>query len=141
MCSQIKNECEEKEMDQNTGFTYRYSAKEQKEVQEIRKKYLPKSESKLDELKRLDRAVEKSGTVLSLVIGIIGCLIFGTGMCLAMEVIGGGQLFMILGIIVGIIGAAVIIAAYPIYKKIVRQARAKYAPRILELIDELSERD
>ena len=128
-------------MDQNTGFTYRYSAKEQKEVQEIRKKYLPKSESKLDELKRLDRAVEKSGTVLSLVIGIIGCLIFGTGMCLAMEVIGGGQLFMILGIIVGIIGAAVIIAAYPIYKKIVRQAKAKYAPRILELIDELSERD
>ena len=128
-------------MDQNTGFTYRYSAKEQKEVQEIRKKYLPRSESKLDELRRLDRAVEKSGTVLSLVIGIIGCLIFGTGMCLSMQVIGGGQLFMILGIIVGIVGAAVIIAAYPIYKKIVRQAKAKYAPRILELIDELSERD
>ena len=128
-------------MDQNTGFTYRYSAKEQKEVQEIRKKYLPRSESKLDELRRLDRAVEKSGTVLSLIIGIIGCLIFGTGMCLSMQVIGGGQLFMILGIIVGIIGAAVIIAAYPIYKKMSKQARAKYAPRILELTDELSERD
>lgn len=141
MCSQIKNECEEKEMEQNTSFTYRYSAKEQKEVQEIRKKYLPESESKLDELKRLDRAVEKSGTVLSLVIGIIGCLIFGTGMCLAMNVLGSGQLFMILGIIVGIVGAAVMIAAYPMYKKMSRRAKAKYAPRILELTDELSEKN
>ena len=62
-------------------------------------------------------------------------------MCLAMQVIGGGQLFMILGIIVGIVGAAAMIAAYPIYKKMVRQAKAKYAPRILELTDELSEKN
>lgn len=41
-------------MNQENTFTYKYSAKENKEVQEIRKKYLPQSESKLDELKRLD---------------------------------------------------------------------------------------
>ena len=34
----------------DTTFSYRYSAKENKEVQEIRRKYLPREESKLEEL-------------------------------------------------------------------------------------------
>ena len=38
-------------MNQETTFIYNYSAKENKEVQEIRNKYLPREESKLEELK------------------------------------------------------------------------------------------
>ncbi len=125
-------------MNQNNTFVYSYSAKENKEIQEIRKKYLPQKESKLDELKRLDGIVQSSGMIEALCVGIIGCLIFGTGMCLAMQVIASGQLFMILGILVGIIGAAVMLTAHPIYKKIYNKAKAKYAPRILELTEELS---
>lgn len=41
-------------MNQET-FTYSYSAKRNSEVLEIRKKYLPQEESKLEELKRLDK--------------------------------------------------------------------------------------
>ena len=58
-------------------FTYNYSAKENAEVQVIRKKYLPKSESKLEELKRLDEMVQASGMAESLSAGIGGALIFG----------------------------------------------------------------
>ena len=38
-------------MNQDIGFSYIYSAKENKEILEIRKKYLPQEESKPDELK------------------------------------------------------------------------------------------
>lgn len=61
-----------------TAFTYSYSPEENKEIQEICRKYLPKSESKLDELKRLDAQVQKSGIVEALCVGITGCLNFGT---------------------------------------------------------------
>ncbi|MBQ7779430.1 MAG: dihydropteridine reductase [Clostridia bacterium] len=125
-------------MDHNTTFVYRYSAKENKEIQEIRKKYLPKEESKLDELKRLDGKVQNSGVIEALCVGIIGCLIFGTGMCLTMQVIGSGALLITLGVIVGLIGMGVMLAAYPIYRRMFAKAKEKYAPRILELTEELS---
>lgn len=122
------------QMNKEVTFSYNYSAKENKEVQEIRKRYLPQEESKLDELKRLDRCVQDSGVMESLIVGIGGMLLFGLGMCLAMEVIGNS---VILGILLGLVGAVGMFAAYPVYRKIFSTAKAKYAPRILELTDEL----
>lgn len=71
-------------MNQDTTFSYKYSAKENREIQEIRKKYLQQGESKMEELKRLDRYVQSAGTLESLCVGIGGALVFGLGMCLAM---------------------------------------------------------
>ena len=119
-------------------FTYSYSAKENAEVQAIRKKYLPKSESKLEELKRLDEMVQASGMVESLSAGIGGALIFGLGMCLAMQVIGSGIVIMILGVLIGIAGMVGMLVAYPVYRKIFKRTKEKYAPRILELTAELT---
>ena len=124
-------------MNQET-FTYSYSAKRNSEVLEIRKKYLPQEESKLEELKRLDNTVQTSGMTESLSTGIVGVLVFGLGLCLAMQVIVSGQFFRILGIVVGIIGSAIMLSAYPIYRKVMEKAKDKYAPRILELTEELS---
>ena len=81
-------------MEQENTFSYKYSAKENKEVEEIRKKYLPQSESKLEELKRLDGRVQSSGVLEALCVGIGGLLLFGLGMCLAMQVIGSGALMI-----------------------------------------------
>lgn len=64
-------------MEKETSFSYSYSAKENKEVQEIRKKYLPQGESKMDELKRFDYTVQTSGIMESFCAGISGALIFG----------------------------------------------------------------
>ena len=119
-------------------FTYSYSAKENAEVQAIRKKYLPKSESKLEELKRLDEVVQASGMVESLCAGIGGLLIFGLGMCLAMQVIGRGIITMVLGVLIGIAGMVGMLVAYPVYRKIFKRTKEKYAPRILELTAELT---
>lgn len=124
-------------MNQETTFIYNYSAKENKEVQEIRSKYLPREESKLEELKRLDYTVQNSGMIESLCAGIGGVLIFGLGLCLAMQVIGSGVFNIVLGILLGIVGMIGMIIAYPVYRKMVQKAKAEYAPRILQLTDEL----
>ena len=125
-------------MNQETTFIYNYSAKENKEIQDIRSKYLPREESKLEELKRLDYTVQNSGMIESLCAGIGGVLIFGLGLCLAMQVIGSGALTTVLGVLLGIVGMVSMIVAYPIYRKVFTNAKTKYAPRILELTAELT---
>ena len=125
-------------LSQEKQFTYTYSAKENKEIQEIRKKYLPQVESKLEELIRLDKIVQVSGMVESLSVGIGGALIFGFGICLAMQIIGNGPIMMLLGILIGIIGMVGMIVAYPLYRKVFSATKEKYTPRILELTSELN---
>lgn len=125
-------------MSQDNMFSYKYSAKDNMEIEEIRKKYLPKSESKLEELKRLDGIVQNSGMVESLCAGIGGLLVFGLGMCLAMQVIGSGVLAMVFGVLIGIVGIACMGAAYPVYRLVYRRTKEKYASRILELAEEIS---
>lgn len=122
-------------VENSTTFTYSYSASLNKEVEEIRKKYMPQEESKLDELKRLDMSVQSAGVMVSLIVGILSCLIFGIAMCMAMDVIGGS---IVLGFLIGIIGAAGMIAAYPVYRYLSKTAKAELTPRILLLADELS---
>lgn len=120
---------------ESTTFTYNYSASVNKEVEAIRKKYMPQEESKFDELKRLDNTVQSAGVIASLIVGILACLIFGVAMCMVMDVIGGG---IILGVFIGIIGAAGMTAAYPLYRYLSKTAKAELTPRILLLAEELS---
>ena len=124
-------------MDKDT-FVYNYSAKENAEVQAIRKKYIPREESKLEELKRLDYTVQSSGMVESLSAGIGGALIFGFGMCLAMQVVGSGIVLRILGVLVGGAGVVGMLVAYPVYRKVFEKTKEKHLPRILELTAELT---
>lgn len=42
------------------AFVYTYSAQKSKEIEKIRSKYLPKEESKLEKLIRLDKQTEKN---------------------------------------------------------------------------------
>ncbi|HIU26368.1 MAG TPA: hypothetical protein IAC50_07755, partial [Candidatus Copromorpha excrementigallinarum] len=87
----------------NETFSYVYSPKQQEEIENIRKKYLPEDEAedKMEQLRRLDRNAVKPGTAASLIIGIIGALTLGAGMCCTM--VWGGQLF-IPGIGIGLAG-------------------------------------
>ena len=121
-------------MDENT-FQYTYSAPENQEVLNIRKKYLPKEETKLEELKRLDAEVQTAGTAESLCAGIGGSLIFGLGFCFTTGVIGN---IMWLGILLGLVGTVGMIFAYPINRKFYNRAKEEHAPRILELTVELT---
>lgn len=119
----------------NLSFEYTYSAKQQKEIENIRKKYLPKEEDKMETLRKLDKGAEKPGTVAALVLGIVGVLLLGIGMCCTMV---WKDTIFVLGIIVGILGIAILSVAYPAYKKITKKQREKIAEQILMLSEELS---
>ncbi len=65
----------------------------------------------------------------------------GTGMSLVMTDLGaklGMTSVLIPGIAIGITGMAGVIAAYPLYQFVLKKERAKVAPRILKLTEELS---
>ena len=52
-------------MNSESVFRYSYSAKQNEEVQAIRDKYLPREETKLEELKRLGYEVSSAGLPVS----------------------------------------------------------------------------
>lgn len=125
-------------------FNYTYSAKEQEEIKAIRKKYAApeQDEDKMAQLRRLDAAVTQKATSVSLVFGVIGALILGIGMSLAMTDIGKiigllGGMAMLVGILIGIVGIVLVSVAYPIYNSIIKKEREKIAPEIIRLTDEL----
>ena len=124
---------------ENHSFEYTYSAQQQKEVEDIRKKYLPKEEDKMERLRKLHAIPTQKAQAASLAVGVIGALIMGTGMSLAMTDIGSvlGSLAMALGILVGIVGMVLVALAYPLYNRVLRKEREKIAPEILQLSDEL----
>ena len=123
----------------NHSFKYTYSAEQQKEVEAIRKKYLPKEEDKMEQLRRLHGIPTQKAQAASLAVGIIGALIMGTGMSLAMTDIGAalGSLAMVIGILLGIVGMVLVALAYPLYNRVLKMQREKIAPQILQLSDEL----
>lgn len=117
------------------AFHYTYSAPQNQEVLNIRKKYLPQEETKLEELIRLDHTVQSAGAVEALCAGIGGSLVFGLGMSFSLKVIGDA---MWLGILLGLVGMAGMICAYPLNRKYHSKAKEEHTPRILELTAELT---
>ena len=124
---------------ENHSFEYTYSAQQQKEVEEIRKKYLPREETKMEQLRRLHAIPTQKAQAASLAVGVIGALILGTGMSLCMTELSGflGGTAMFIGIPVGILGMVLVALAYPIYNRVLKKQRKKIAPEILLLSDEL----
>ena len=126
-------------MENHNSFEYTYSAQQQKEVEAIRKKYLPKEEDKMEQLRKLHHSASQKAQAASIAIGVIGALLLGTGMSLCMTELGAalGQFAMVLGILVGLIGLVLVALAYPLYHRTLRKERARIAPEILRLTDEL----
>ena len=124
---------------ENHSFEYTYSPKRQQEVEEIRKNYLPKEEDKMEKLRKLHAIPTQKAQAASLAVGIVGALILGTGMSLYMTELGAalGRFALIFGILVGLIGMAMVAAAYPLYSRILNKERQRIAPEILALTDEL----
>lgn len=115
-------------------FQYTYSAKQQEEIEAIRKKYLPPQEDKMEQLRRLDRSATRKGTVVSVIVGVISFLLLGIGMCCTMV----WMQWFVPGVVIGVIGIVGIAAAYPLYTRITRRERERLAPQILKLTEELS---
>ncbi len=124
-------------MEQNNkavGFQYSYSAKQQEEIKRIRSKYEAPQEDKMAYLRRLDEKAARKGTVVSIVLGVIGTLILGVGMCC---ILVWQSTWFVPGIFVGLLGIVGVSAAYPVFMQITKKERKKIAPEILRITDEL----
>lgn len=128
---------EENRTSNRESFEYTYSAKQQKEIDEIRKKYLPKEEDKMETLRRLDRSTERPGQIVSISVGVFGSLLLGIGMCCTM-VWATSVLIFAIGTILGVLGMVILAQAYPMYNKITQKEREKMAEQILALTNEIS---
>ena len=109
---------------------------ERKYAESLRRRYGEKSssESKMDQLRKLDAAVRRPAEIFAYTFGIVGALVLGVGMCLAMEIIAD---LMPLGIVIGIAGIAIVSVNYFLYRAILKSRKKKRAKEILSLSDEL----
>jgi len=105
-------------------------------ARKIRERYVEQKTTELDELRALDREVNRPANIFGYTFGTVGALVLGTGMSLAMGVLGDA---MIPGIIIGCVGIAMVSTTYTLYGKLVRSRRAKYADRIVALSDKILE--
>lgn len=122
------------EQKQKTTFQYTYSAKEQDEVKKIRSKYVPKEADKMETLRRLDAEATQRATTAAIVIGVIGALVMGLGMSCCMV---WSEKWFAPGIVIGVLGIALVSLAYPVYARMLKRERERVAPEILRLTDEL----
>lgn len=109
-------------------------------AEQIANEYAPKKDSKVKALKKLDARAKKPANIFAFTFGIASSLILGTGMSLAMAVIGAGNALSIgLGIVIGIVGMIGAGVNYPIYKRILEKSKNKYATDILRLANEIAQ--
>ena len=107
-------------------------------AESVAKEYMPQETNKVRQLKKLDERAKLPAFVTAMTLGIIGILIFGTGMCFGLGIFGTGAIFMVIGILLGILGAVISITNYPLYKKLLKKGKEKYAFEILELAKDIT---
>ena len=123
---------DEKRDEQKETFNYSYSSIRREEVEKIRNKYIQNQEDELTELRRLDNYITNTATLASIFVGIVGALVFGTGLSLVLTFSK-----YISGIIVGFLGLLIMGAGLLVNKIILKKLREKYGSRIIELSDKL----
>lgn len=106
----------------------------------IANEYAPKDTSKVVALRKLDWKAKRTANIFAYSFGIGMTLVLGVGMCPSMQVIGGGGILITgAGILLGVLGIVGVGLDYPIYKKLLRSGKEKYAFEIMQLAREISE--
>lgn len=129
-------------MKDNETFKMTYSAKEREEIEKIRKKYTVTEPDKMELLRKLDASAGKKAMAVFLVLLVVGALVMGCGMSLAMTDLGdvlelSESASMIVGIAIGLSGIILLAVSYPISSSVLKKERKKIAPEIIRLTDEL----
>lgn len=108
-------------------------------AEHIANEYSKKENTKVQQLRKLDAKAKRCARIFGYTFGIISALVLGTGMCLAMGVLGSGIGTLIAGIVVGLIGIVGCSINYPIYKKMIEKGKNKYGSDIMRLAKEISD--
>lgn len=123
--------------DTEADFKYEYSAptdSERKEIISIRNEYMSAGgdASVLNRLRAMHKHVKTVPRTISIVIGVLGTLVFGAGMAMFLEFN-----YIVSGVIMGVIGFLIATLAYPSYILINKFMKNKYGGRIIELSNEV----
>lgn len=120
----------------NDKFEYTYAApteRERREIESIRKAYLPdEAGEKLRRLRKLNARGRNTAMCVSLTLGVAGVLLFGAGMSLTLSF---GRYAA--GIALAALGIVPIALAYPVFNRLLRRGKKKYGAEILRLSEEL----
>lgn len=127
-------------MENKDTFKMTYSAQQQQELERIRAKYIPREPDKMRQLRALDASAGHKAAARAISVGVVGALLLGVGMSLIMSDFGlwVGAAALPLGLVCGVAGLILVGCAYPIHRRALARERAKIAPEILRLTDELS---
>lgn len=134
-----REEMETQTEEQTVGayhYTYRaLSPKQKREAESILREYEPQSvqeKSDFEKLQILKRRIDDTSTVFGLVLGIVGCLIFGGGLsCILLR--PESVMFLIVGGALCLVGVAVMVVTYPLYRVLEKRLRKKYKDEIIRL--------
>ena len=108
--------------------------------EKIARNYAPKGGNKLTALKKLDRLARSGAEIFALAFGFASALVFGTGLCFAMGVLGNGKfIFIAIGVVIGLLGILGASINYFIYKKLLEKGKMKYGSDIIRLAQEIAE--
>lgn len=118
-------------------FKYEYSAptdSERKEIISIRNEYVSASggTSVVEKLRAMHERVKTVPRAISIIIGVLGTLVFGGGMAMFLE-----WNYTVSGVIVGVIGFLIAVLAYPTFKLLIKLMKNKYGDKIIELSNEI----
>lgn len=109
-------------------------------AEKIASEYAPKETRKVVALKKLDNRAKLPANIFAYTFWTVMALMLGVGMCLSMKVIGNGStIYMVLGVIVGLVGIAGVSVNYLIFKKIRNKSMNRYAADILALAEQIAE--
>lgn len=109
-------------------------------AQKIRAQYVEKQTGEIDQLRALDAKVKRPANVFGYVFGSISAIIMGAGMSLIMTDVGemlGMQNTLTPGIVIGLVGMAMALLTYPIYKGILGSRKKKYGAQILKISEQI----
>ncbi|MBQ9743801.1 MAG: hypothetical protein IJW19_01610 [Clostridia bacterium] len=107
---------------------------EERTVEKIRAQYEAKEITEVDKLKQLDKEVKRPVKVFSYTFGTAGSLVLGTGMCLAMGVIGS---MVGVGVAVGCAGIAMVSSTKAVHDKLLARRKKQYSEKIFEMSDSI----
>ena len=108
-------------------------------AEQIANEYAPKESAGVVALRKLDARAKRPARVFGYAFGILSTLVTGVGMCLSMGVIGSGSAAFALGVAVGLIGLVGMGVNYPIFTRLQKKSKQKYAYEIVELARQSSE--
>lgn len=110
-------------------------------IEKIRAQYTESVPTDLDNLKALDARVKRPAKIFGFTYGTLSALIMGSGMSLVMTDLGdilGIEASIPVGFALGVVGLAMALTTWSIYKMILESRRKEYADQILELADRIA---